>query len=142
MPHHRRADDQAARRRNSIPVRPIARSFSEPIGRPDAGPLSRPLLGRNVDSERNDAMCAFARCKNLSIKLDDETICSDESRLGTVKKMSYIRCKTYLAMLGTNNNMTAGIDPIAAIQAVFTWVVSVQFRTAFGSFDPLLSPAF
>lgn len=83
-------------------------------------------------------MYAFARCENASIKLDGETICSYESRLGTVKKMSRVRCKTYLAVLGASDNVTAGIDPISEIQGVFMWVVSVQDRTAFGSFDPVL----
>jgi hypothetical protein len=71
------------------------------------------LLGCNIDSERNNAMCVLVRCKNYSIKLDDELIRSGESRLGIVNKMSRIRRKTYFAVLGPNNNMTAGIDPVA-----------------------------
>src|SRR5262249_13543097 len=70
-------------------------------------------LGHYIDSERNDTKSAFARCKNLSIKLNYETIGSDESRLGAVKKMRHIGCKANPAMLGTNDNTAASIDPVA-----------------------------
>jgi|SRR5271167_4984312 len=103
------------------------------------------MLRYNVHRVRNDAMYAFARCKNASIKLEGETICSDESCFGNVKNVSRIRCKTYPTMFGALNNVTTGLIQLAGgtfseIQGVFIWVVSVQYRTAFGSVDPLLLP--